>query len=280
MDVTCPGFIYPCAAQGYVEESCVYVNSNGDFVACQRNTTSGSCTVDTMIYNYYSTGSAPYYLPTYPSAFTFSDLAGVWEIDCVSLYGLPNGWRISEIAFWDTNGQIQLVNTIFSDTKCANAAFTYTRTLQGYLGEESVPNAAFGPGAHLRELATQYTFKYINFPSAAGVDYLNSLCPEAGWQVGVSKDILTLDCLPFIAACNTGGHYEYIQAGLTQYNDLIRYSIDPVRASCSVATYSTFPFMESIVPPVPYVVVSSDANRSQQISLFLFVVLLLSYFAM
>ena len=280
MDITCPGFIYPCAAQGYKEESCVYMNSDGDFMNCQRNSSSGSCTVSTMIYNYYSTGSAPYMIPPDPSAFTFSDLAGLWEIECVPLYGLPTGWRISELSFWNANGEIQLLNYIFSDSKCANSAFNYARTLQGYLGEESVPSDVFSPGSRLRELATQYTSKYINHPSSAGVDYLNSLCPQAGWQVGVSKDIMTLDCLPFIASCNTGAHYEYIQAGLTQDNNLIRYSINPVNASCSVAAYSTFPFMESINPPVPYVVMNSDGSRGQEISLFLFAALLLSYFVM
>jgi hypothetical protein len=268
LNVTCPGFIYPCAAQNYQEESCVVKNPDGSFTNCQRNSATGSCTVDTMVYNYFSTGNVPYILPLYPNALVFSDLSGFWQMDCAPLYGLPDGWAISEMSYWDPNGQVELTNFIYSDSNCENMAFIYDRSFKGYFGEESTPSPVFSPGSRIRELAIQYQSKSIRNPSADGVDYLNGICPQLGWKAGNSVNMLNNDCLPFIAACNEGGHYEYIQAGLTGSGNLIRYTINPVNASCSVATYSTYPFLESLNPPIPYVVLRSDSSKGREISFF------------
>ena len=196
------------------------------------------------------------------------------------MYGLPSGWKISELSNWDPTGLITYSTTYFSDPSCYFPAFTYQFSFQGYLGEETTPRDVFGPGWRIREMATQYLTKTVGSPTEAGIHFLNSTCPGAGWLLGTSKNLINTTCLPFVSGCNPS-HYVYIQAGLTAEGNLVRYSIDPKQGSCSVANYSYSPFLKSTPPPIPYVVYRDSAIRGQEVSLFfLIAAILLSYLGM
>jgi hypothetical protein len=230
LDLTCAPLFFGCPEQANVEYGCVMRDADLNVQFCEVGNThvEGPClpglassTLDSAVYEFNQELEAP----------TEEELDGKYGFSCAEVFGLPEGWRVSETL--DINDGLQHRKSyVYSNPLCeGSASFLYERW-QSYVN-----------GAFYAEFADQLlpTFeqntqfvgqKNLRVKDLAGKAFMDSAC-DASFPLNDWVDISQMNCPPFIFSCGVELTcvYQSPVDGTLAFCDR-----DPVEGSCTPQT--------------------------------------------